>query len=98
MVELIDNGRVLKWEPSDNEHDRYEKLYNYEHDEELTKFEEEINPNNLKFKCSNFEQFLILFRRASKQIYRNKVTFQRNFLLLIESFKLNTFLFPSSCS
>lgn len=40
---------------------------------ECSQFEEEINPNNLKFKCSSWQQFVVLFRRASKQIYNNKV-------------------------
>lgn len=78
MVELIDNGRVVDWKPSRAIQDKYE-TNNY-HDRKLScenpqlpQFEEEINPNNLKFKCSSWQQFCVLFRRASKQIYNNKV-------------------------
>lgn len=73
MVEHVDNGRVRSWKPSDDIHDRYEKLYNFNDYQDFSQFDEEINPNNLKFKCSSWEQFTILFRRISKQIYRNKV-------------------------
>jgi hypothetical protein len=70
MIETIDNGRVSNWEPS-KEYDSFIKADNKEMS--FSHFEEEINPINLKFKCSAFEQFLILFRRSSKQIYRNRV-------------------------
>lgn len=83
MVELIDNGRLLSYKPSPNIIDRYEKIYDYnidsnnEGDEnksvEKQQMEEEIDPNNLKFKCSSWQQFVVLFKRASKQIYNNKV-------------------------
>lgn len=75
MVETIDNGRVLNWKPSTDKHGANPKIYGdmSDIDDEFCQFEEEINPNNLKYKCSVFEQFTILFRRASKQIYRNKV-------------------------
>lgn len=73
MVEMIDNGRVTSWRPSDSTHDRYKKLYNFIEYQEFPQFEEEINPSNLQFKCSGWEQFAILFRRLSKQMYRNRV-------------------------
>lgn len=77
MTEMIDNGRVITWEPSEGLKERYVKMYNFkntlEEYEDFSQFEEEINPNNLKFKCSSWQQFLILFRRSSQQIYRNKV-------------------------
>ena len=73
MVEVIDNGRVSSWEPLTTETESYIKASTDRN--ELSQFEEEINPDNLKFKCSAFEQFQILFRRASKQIYRNRASF-----------------------
>lgn len=78
MVEMIDNGRVTSWRPSDDTHDRYKKLYNFIEYQEFPQFEEEINPSNLQFKCSGWEQFTILFRRLSKQMYRNKVKLHTN--------------------
>ena len=48
-------------------------------------FIEEINVDQLKAKCSSWQQFSILFRRSSKQIYRNKVTFRK--------FKVNFYYF-----
>lgn len=74
MVEYIDNGRIINWKPTANTQDRYMPLYNFQTNV-LNKFqeiEEEINPHNLKFKCSGLQQFGILFRRASMQIYRNR--------------------------
>lgn len=78
MVELIDNGRVLSYKPSSNIIDRYENIYDYNVDGrnesvEMQQMEEEVDPNNLKFKCSSWQQFVVLFKRASKQIYNNKV-------------------------
>ena len=75
---MIDNGRVITWQPSEGLKDRYIKMYNFnnkktEEYQDFSQFEEEINPYNLKFKCSSWQQFLILFRRSSQQIYRNKV-------------------------
>lgn len=78
MVEYIDNGRVINWQPSADIQDRYTKIYKFKNCayncQEFAHFDEEINPNNLKFKCSGWQQFSILFRRVSKQIYRNKVS------------------------
>jgi hypothetical protein len=78
MVETIDNGRIIDWKPPTRICDRYEKPYNGDRkqsaESELSHFEEEINPNNLKYKCSSWQQFGVLFRRASKQIYNNKVS------------------------
>jgi hypothetical protein len=78
MVDLIDNGRVIDWKPTNAIQDKYEIHYDYNrnHFNEVThlpQFEEEINPNNLKFKCSSFEQFLVIFRRTSKKIYNDMV-------------------------
>jgi hypothetical protein len=83
MIETIDNGRVSSWEPANN--DCYIKV---NREKSFSMFEEEINPNNLKFKCSAFEQFMILFRRSSKQIYRNRVSCSAKVfnLILIENF------------
>lgn len=75
MVELIDNGRTISWKPSADIEDRYVKMYNFNNNvyDQRDFIDEEINPNNLKFKCSGWQQFLILFRRSSQLIYRNKV-------------------------
>ena len=102
MVELIDNGRVLSYKPSPNIIDRYEKIYDYNIDKsndgdekktmEKQQMEEEIDPNNLKFKCSSWQQFVVLFKRASKQIYSNKVkllALVKLLLILIADFLQN---------
>jgi len=78
MIEFIDNGRVIDWKPSNAILDKYEKHYDYNRNQcheatHVSQFEEEIDPNNLKFKCSSFEQFLVIFRRTSKQIYNDRV-------------------------
>lgn len=76
MVEMVDNGRVINWQPSSDNQDRYVKVYNFKNNifksQEIPSIEEGINSNNLKFKCSSWEQFKILFRRSNLQIYRNK--------------------------
>lgn len=77
MVANIDNGRIINWKPSVDTQDRYRKIYNFTSNmndsDEFLHFDEEVNPSNLKFKCTSSQQFWILFRRLSKQMYRNKV-------------------------
>ncbi|KAG5676197.1 hypothetical protein PVAND_006046 [Polypedilum vanderplanki] len=76
MVEMIDNGRIVDWKPQSKISDSYENSYNADRKQsselDYSQFEEEINPNNLEYKCSSWQQFSVLFRRASKQIYNNK--------------------------
>lgn len=73
MTEHIDNGRVVDWKPFNNLKDRYERKYDFSSDfKNIFESKEEINPKSFKMKCSNFEQYKILFRRASHEIYRNK--------------------------
>jgi hypothetical protein len=95
MVELIDNGRVISWKPSNKICEQYDTLHftegyserkhsNASNREKYLEFDEEINPKNLQFKCSGWEQFCILFRRASRQIYNDKVSY---FISLNSKFK-----------
>lgn len=77
MVEHIDNGRRISYKPSSNIIEQYDKIFDYKIDEvekkDIIQMEEELDSNNLKFKCTSWQQFIVLFRRASKQIYNNKV-------------------------
>lgn len=79
MVELIDNGRVIAYKPPSNLIDKFDEYASIDGkssskiSEERVEMEEEIDPSNLKFQCSSWQQFTILFRRASKQIYNDKV-------------------------
>lgn len=83
MISSVDNGRVLKWTPSTNnlnkyELDKYDSMNNNLPDDtinQFAQFEEEIDSTHLKSKCSNWQQFCVLFRRASRQIYRNTVRY-----------------------
>lgn len=81
MIELAENGRVTKWTPIlCNNNNKYEKTGIHDEDGEdensklITKFEEEIDAEKFAFKCSGWEQFTVLFRRASKQIIHDKVS------------------------
>ena len=101
MVEYIDNGRVVSWKPSDDTHDRYIKLYNFNNYQEFPQqFEEELNPANLKFQCNGWEQFTILFRRVSKQIYRNTVNIDQQKMkkFIIQSHSRVIYRFDSTCT
>jgi hypothetical protein len=83
MVSIVDNGRINKWTPSlsDLEASALRRKEKFDKDnsksiedgKNVEPFMEEINKNHLKSKCTSFQQFCILFRRMSKQIYRNKV-------------------------
>lgn len=80
MALMVDNGRVTNWEPTEDLKDRYLKMYNFnaigtmKNHRKIEEFEEEMNPYNLKFQCSSWQQFAILFKRSSQQIYRNRVS------------------------
>lgn len=83
MVSIVDNGRIHKWTPSLSDldasivrrKDRVESLTTNCAGKIIESFVEEITPDYLRSKCTSFQQFCILFRRMSKQIYRNKVSF-----------------------
>ena len=82
MVAAVDNGRVYRWKPQSttpNDPLSIESFVmidgqnNNNNLISIVPFMEEINMDHLKAKCSSWQQFSILFRRTSKQIYRNKV-------------------------
>ncbi|CAO1322623.1 unnamed protein product [Diamesa serratosioi] len=82
MISSVDNGRVLKWTPG-IDLNRYELADTINNNlpedtiNQFSQFEEEIDSRHLKSKCSNWQQFCVLFRRSSRQIYRNT-----NYLLI----------------
>lgn len=86
MVSIVDNGKIYKWTPSLSDLDasitrRKDRAGNFSNNrmvKSVESFVEEITPKYLKSKCSSFQQFCILFRRMSKQIYRNKVMISVN--------------------
>jgi hypothetical protein len=92
MVELIDNGRVIAYKPPSNIIADYasDNKSSSKISEERVEMEEEIDPNNLQFRCSSWQQFKVLFRRASKQIYNDKVKVI-NISLLTSIFQLQSF-------
>lgn len=74
MIAMVDNGRCLQWTPPDSiepmnnlRNERY--LENVSIDE----FEEEIDPKHLKPKSSNWQQFCVLFKRRTTQMWRDSV-------------------------
>lgn len=94
MIELVENGRVSSWTPAPScNNDHIEKTEpplivivedKEEHGKLLqTTFDEEINAKNFTFKCSGWEQFMVLFRRSSKQIIHNKDYMRLRFIMHI---------------
>lgn len=81
MISSIDNGRVIHWTPPGSSLNKYELADTMNNNlpedtiNQFAQFEEEIDSRHLKSKCSNWQQFCVLFRRASRQIYRNTVRF-----------------------
>lgn len=78
MIELSENGLIEKWSPSCLETIAvYGKQLQHDDEEsnEHTKLNlnVELNTDQLNFKCSGWEQFTILIRRATKQIVNDKV-------------------------
>lgn len=67
MVRSSENGKILRWKPIEaleNDHN------NTPHMEE---FEEEISPELLKANSSSWQQFRILHRRMTMQMWRDSV-------------------------
>ena len=81
MISSVDNGRVIKWTPSASNLNKYELADTMNNNlpedtiNQFAQFEEEIDSRHLKSKCSNWQQFCVLFRRTSRQIYRNTVRY-----------------------
>ena len=80
MVAAVDNGRVHRWKTANNNDpndplkiESFDMAGGENNIISIVPFIEEINVDHLKAKCSSWQLFSILFRRASKQIYRNKV-------------------------
>lgn len=74
MVSLVDNGRCYNWMPVDSiEHKN--NLNNEKMLENMVEFEEEINPKCLKQRSSFWQQFCILYRRRTTQMWRDSVSF-----------------------
>ena len=79
MVNLVENGSVLKWYPPDSQ-STYSKPSTDSHIgtdnnmHSIDKFIEEINPKLLKSKASWGLQFRILVIRMLKQMWRDKVS------------------------
>lgn len=79
MITSVDNGRIIRWTPSGSHSNKYELADTMNNNlpedtiNQFTQYEEEIDSRHLKSKCSNWQQFCVLFRRNSRQIYRNTV-------------------------
>jgi len=83
MVTSIDNGRCYNWKPalpgiSDNNHT--EKKTNGKTMEEINYFVEEINPECLKARATSWEQFRILHKRMTVQMWRDSVIYSIEFI------------------
>lgn len=81
MIELSENGIIEKWTPC--HHETIAVYGKHEEVNEQTKFissqfDMELNTDQLNFKCSGFEQFCILLRRSTKQIFNDKVSLETN--------------------
>lgn len=94
MVELIDNGRINCYKPPSHIIEKIDKNFIDRNDNQfnansndLKQMEDEIDPKNLKFKCSSWQQFCVLFRRASRQIYCNKVSIFKTMKKLFFKYK-----------
>jgi hypothetical protein len=77
MIELSENGLIEKWSPCCQE---TIAVYGKQHEEVnehtkfiKTQFDVELNTDQLNFKCSGWEQFIVLIRRSTKQIVNDKV-------------------------
>lgn len=74
MISLVDNGRCLQWTPEDSiEPFNNRRNERYIEQAAIEEFEEDIDPKLLKPKSSNWHQFCILFKRRTKQMWRDSV-------------------------
>lgn len=75
MISLVDNGRCLSWAPYDAvRENNYRNDKNLEISPAFDEFDEEIDPKHLKPRSSNWQQFCILYRRRTIQMWRDSVS------------------------
>lgn len=79
MISMVDNGRCYQWTPYDlvvENNQRNQKCLTYPH---MADFEEEIDEELLRPRSTNWQQFCTLYKRRTKQMWRDSV---RTFLNL----------------
>lgn len=73
MISLVDNGRCLGWTPYD-ENVAQKNITNEKYSEMITdEFEEEIDPKHLRARSTYWQQFWILYKRRTIQMWRDSV-------------------------
>lgn len=71
MITQVDNGRCYNWSPNGIE---YKCEWDQENDESKTqKLETEFDTKRVQARSSNWEQFCILYRRRTIQMWRDSV-------------------------
>lgn len=77
MISLVDNGRCGSWSPNalNGEQSGSEKSLSSGASAEtaMTTFDEEINPKQFRARSSNWQQFCILYKRRTTQMWRDSV-------------------------
>lgn len=74
MISLVDNGRCYGWTPYDmvaENNYRNQKCLTYPN---VAEFEEEIDPELLRPRATNWQQFRALYRRRTIQMWRDSVS------------------------
>lgn len=73
MIALVDNGRLIQWTPnSDNNIVPDNQLIESHAPDELYE-DEEIDPRLLEPSSTAWDQFCVLFKRRTKQMWRDSV-------------------------
>lgn len=77
MISLVDNGRCCQWSPDDASEEKIgsEKSMSSGESVEtmITSFEEDIDPKHLRPRSSSWQQFCILYKRRTTQMWRDSV-------------------------
>lgn len=80
MIALVDNGRCSRWSPGEGSDEKSGSTQTLSHSSGqsvetlITSFEEDINPEHLKARSSNWQQFCTLYKRRTTQMWRDSVS------------------------
>lgn len=93
MISQVDNGRCINWIPNASD-DKYDLERENVVEKQIHEFEAEIDPKQYMTSTSSWEQFCILYKRRTLQMWRDSVSF---LMIICKRLSIFTFKFLLQC-